>query len=177
VTTPPEVPAPGLAKRPAYEPAKRLLRPTGYNPDMRRPLTTVTGAVLVFLRVLVGLLWIAEILLNWNLIATQSALDIEGLTSDESAGVGLWILVGVLTVVLVVDAVFAILILRGHNWPRVVVMFFAVVSISSAFVSWWLSELEITITTSFLSTALDTLILLALSSRSAAAYARRNERR
>lgn len=165
------------AKRPAYEPAKRLLRPTGYNPDMKRPPTTVAGALLVFLRVFVGLLWIAELLLNWNLIATESAVDIEGLTSEEAAGVGLTIIVVVVGVVLVIDAVLAFLVLRGKNWPRVVVMVVAVISISSAFVQWWTSDLEITLKTSFLSTALDTLILLALSSRSAAAYARRNEQR
>ena len=50
-------------------------------------------------------------------------------------------------------------------------------SISAAFGSWWLYDLDITLDTSLLSTALDTLILLALSSRSAAAYARRNEQR
>lgn len=165
------------AKRPAYEPAARLLRPTGYNPDMKRPPTTVAGVVLVLLRVVVGLLWLGELLLNWNLIATESALDIEGLTSAEAAGVGLTILAIVVAVTLVVDAVLAFLILRGLNWPRVLVMFFAVISISVAFASWWAAELEITLGTSLLSTALDTLILLALSSRSAAAYARRNEQR
>lgn len=169
--------APGTAKRPAYEPAKRLLRPTGYNPDMKRPPTTVAGAMLVFLRVIVGFLWIAELLLNWNFVATSTAFDIEGLTSAEADGVGLTVLAVTMGVVLLVDAVFATLILRGHNWPRVVVMAFAVVSISTAFTSWWLSDLDITLWTSLPSTAIDTLILLALSSRSAAAYARRNEQR
>jgi len=83
----------------------------------------------------------------------------------------------IVAVVLLVELVLAVLILRGSNWPRVVVMVFAVMSISSSFVAWWVDDLEITLTTSLLSTALDTLILLALSSRSAAAYARRNERR
>ena len=56
-------------------------------------------------------------------------------------------------------------------------MFLSVISITSAFLQWWTSDLQITLRTSLLSTALDTLILLALSSRSAAAYARRNEQR
>ncbi|MFH8251301.1 hypothetical protein ACH3VR_13095 [Microbacterium sp. B2969] len=165
------------AKRPSYEPARRLLRPPGYRPDMKRPPTTVAGALLVFLRVVVGLLFLGELALNWNLVATESAVAIDGLTAGEAAGIGLWIVVGIISVVLIFDAVLAVFILRGHNWPRVIVMVFAVLSISAAFGSWWLYDLEITLKTSLLTTALDTLILLALSSRSAAAYARRNEQR
>jgi hypothetical protein len=166
------------AKRPAYEPTRRvLLRPTGYHPDMKRPLTTVAGAVLVFLRVLVGILWLGELALKWDLVATQTAVNVEGLSFAEARGIGLAVVVGIVGLALLIDAVLGILILRGHNWPRVIVMIFAVLSISTAFGAWWLSELEITLATSLLSTALDTLILLALSSRSAAAYARRNEQR
>ena len=51
------------------------------------------------------------------------------------------------------------------------------ISISASFLQWWAGGHEITITTTLLSIGLDILILLALSSRSAAAYARRNEHR
>jgi hypothetical protein len=165
------------AKRPAYEPARRLLRPTGYQPDMKRPHTTTTGAVLVFLRVAVGLLWSAELMLNWNALASEVTDDVDGLTSAEAVGFGLVVIAVTAGVVLTVELVLGILTLRGHNWPRVVVMIFSVASISTAFAAWWIGDLEITLNLGFLSTALDTLILLALSSRSAAAYARRNEQR
>lgn len=165
------------AKRPSYEPARRLLRPPRYDPDMARPVTTVTGAVLVFLRAVAGLLFLAELGLHWNLVATSSAIAIDGLTDAEAAGVGLAIILSLVVALIVVDVVLAVFILRGVNWARVIVMIVAVLSISTAFVSWWLEDLEITLKTSLLSTALDTLILLALSSRSAAAYARRNEQR
>lgn len=168
---------PTPAKRPSYEPARRLLRPTGYDPEMKRPVTTVAGAVLVFLRAVVGLLFVAELALNWNLVATQSAIAIDGLDDAEAIGVGLTVVLVLVAVVILVDVVFAVFILRGHNWARIIVMIVAVLSISAAFTSWWLEDLEITLKTSLLSTALDTLILLALSSRSAAAYARRNEQR
>lgn len=165
------------AKRPSYEPAGRLLRPPRYDPDMKRPVTTMTGAVLVFLRAVAGLLFLAELGLHWNLVATSSAIAIDGLTDAEAAGVGLAIILSLVVALIVVDVVLAVFILRGYNWARVIVMVVAVLSISTAFVSWWLEDLEITLKTSLLSTALDTLILLALSSRSAAAYARRNEQR
>ncbi|QIG39246.1 hypothetical protein G5T42_06890 [Microbacterium sp. 4R-513] len=165
------------AKRPAYEPPGRLLRPTGFDPDMKRPVTTVAGAVLVFLRAAVGLLFLAELGLNWNVVAMQSTIEIDGLTDAEAAGVGLTLLLVIGLVVVVADVILGIVILRGHNWARVVVMFLSVISIATAFGAWWAEDLEITLKTSLLSTALDTLILLALSSRSAAAYARRHEQR
>jgi hypothetical protein len=58
----------------------------------------------------------------------------------------------------------------------VTVMAFSVISITGAFIQWWSEDQEITISGSLLTLGLDILILLALSSRSAAAYARRNER-
>ena len=77
---------------------------------------------------------------------------------------------------LALDAVFAVLILRGHNWPRILVMLISTISIASAFIAWWAVGDEITLDGTFPSLSLDILVLLALSSRSAAAYARRNER-
>jgi hypothetical protein len=56
-------------------------------------------------------------------------------------------------------------------------MTFSAISITGSFIQWWTGNQVITITGSLLTLGLDILILLALSSRSAAAYARRNERR
>ncbi|WP_312677807.1 hypothetical protein [Microbacterium sp.] len=56
-------------------------------------------------------------------------------------------------------------------------MVFSTLSIVSSFVAWWAQGQEITLQSTFLSLSLDILILLALSSQSAAAYARRGEKR
>jgi hypothetical protein len=71
----------------------------------------------------------------------------------------------------------AFFVLGGHNWARVIIMAIAAISITASFLQWWDDGLEITIGTTLLTLGLDILILLALSSRSAAAYARRKERR
>ncbi|MBN9181107.1 MAG: hypothetical protein J0J00_11300, partial [Microbacterium sp.] len=75
--------------------------------------------------------------------------------------------------------VLAVFIYRGRNWARVIVMSIAVISITGSFVAWWWQGEEITLggSASLLSLGLDILVLLALSSRSSAAYARRNQRR
>lgn len=164
-------------KRAAFEPVERLLQHTGYDPAMKRPMTIVAGVALVLLGVAVGVMWIADYVAHMS----EYSAEILALIGDESVtpeevNSFLYVIAGFLALVLVVEIVLAVLIFRGVNWARVFVMLVAVSSISTSFVSWWAQGQEITLQTTFLSLALDILVLLALSSRSAAAYARRNER-
>jgi hypothetical protein len=165
-------------KRTAFEPLERLAKPTPYDPGMKRPSSTVAGAVLVFLGVLANVLVLLEVAFNWN----DLAKDLAGIIGDDTvtpdvASVGLVSFIVIWSLVLLVELALGVLVLRGRNWPRVVVMTFSVIAITSTFVGWWVDGQEITLRTSLVSLAFDILVLLALSSRSAAAYARRNERR
>ena len=165
-------------KRPAFEPASQLLRRPEADPDMKRPTSTVAGVVLVFLRVLSGLIVLGTIVLNWRSTLTEIDVTVEGVQSTPEVAQSVLIAVVIfLGVVLLVDAALAFFILIGHNWARVTIMTFSAISITGSFIQWWSEGQEITITGSLLTIGLDILILLALSSRSAAAYARRNERR
>ncbi len=165
-------------KRPAFEPASELLKPVSYDPDMKRPASTVAGAFLVYLRVAAGALWITSVLLDWPTWVREIDVSFDDVvTTPQLAELSLTVVMVAVGVFLVIDAVLASFILSGHNWARVVVMTFSAISISVSFVQWWADGLDIRITTTFLSLGLDILILLALSSRSAAAYARRNESR
>lgn len=166
------------AKRPAYEPAERLLARPSYDPGMARPTTTVAGAALVLLRVVAGVLLTVEIADRWVRTGGDADVTVDGIALDpEIVRFGLGAIVAVSVIALLIEAVMAVLIYFGRNVARVVVMWFAVVSISASFAGWWAEGLEITLRTNLASLALDILILLALSSRSAAAYARRRERR
>lgn len=173
--------APQPHKRPAFESASRLIQPIPLDPRMPRPAATVAGALLVMLRVLAGILWLFDFIVNWPRYAGGLFLELEDieLTASQLDEIAFGIVVSVVTLMLLVDAVLAVLILRGVNWARVVVMIVSVLSISTAFAAWWSERMEITLTsqTSLVTVAFDILVLLALSSRSAAAYARRNERR
>lgn len=163
-------------KRPAYEPADRLLTRPSYDPGMRRPVTTVAGAALVLLRVASGVIWTFEFAQKWAGTGGDADAAIDGVALDpEIVRFGLGAIIVISGTALIVEAVMAGLIHLGRNVARVIVMWFAVLSIAAAFVGWWAEGQEITLRTSLLSLALDILILLALSSRSAAAYARRNE--
>lgn len=154
-------------KRAAYEPGTALLQPTPRDPHMRRPITTITGAALVLLRTVIGLVSIVVAALNGDLRAVDDA----GLPSDEAR----WVALAVVGTVLAVQLIFGILILTGHNVARVVVMLIATVDITTSFVGWVERGGFLRLETAPYTLALDVLVLLALSSRSAAAYARRNQ--
>jgi len=78
--------------------------------------------------------------------------------------------------VLAFDLLLAVLIYLGFNWPRIVVMVFSTLSISGTFVTWWVGDQQLALDETMFTLALDILIMLALSSRAARAYARRNKR-
>lgn len=167
-------------KRAAFEP---LAAPVPTDPAMRRPGATVAGAVLVLLRAVAGVLWGVTVVYGlppWLRFAAAaangSALEPDTLTlTDIDVGFGLF--AAVIAGVFVVQVVFGILLLRGSNLARVAVMMVSVVSISAAFVGWWELGDDITVRTTLATLSLDVLVLLALSSRDAAAYARRDQRR
>ena len=165
-------------RRPAYEPPLRLLRPTPYDPDMPRPAATVAGGVMVLLSAAVTVLMMVDLAAHWRGYAEEALRDLDGIVpSADVFDASLALILAVLGAIALVEAVCGVLILRGGNAARVLVMAVATVSIVTAFVSWWVQGQEITLQTTLLSLAVDILVLLALSSRSAAAYARRREKR
>ncbi len=170
--------APTPQKRPAYEPPARLLSPARADPHMRRPVTIVAGTVLVLFRVVAGAIALAAIAGGWNDIVTDAGASLEGFDpTPEGAAAALWVVMATGGAVLAADLLIAVFVFAGRNWARVVVMVFSTLSIASSFVAWWAQGQEITLQSTFLSLSLDILILLALSSQSAAAYARRGEKR
>lgn len=176
--TSPDARAPRPSKRPAFEPAARLLMPTGYDPDMPRPTSIVAGTVLVLLSAVAGCLVLVGLALTWDSLLASPGADLDGFEPTPEGRTAALIAVLVIAGgVLVVDTALAILVFFGRNWARVLVMLFAVLRISTVFVAWWAQGQEITLGGTFVSLATDILVLLALSSRSAAAYARRKERR
>ncbi|MFG6402950.1 hypothetical protein [Microbacterium sp. P04] len=170
-------------KRPAFEPPGELVAPVAGDASMQRPISTVAGAALVLLRVAAGIVWMLSVAFGWGDEVSRWAAQMANASDDPTAadasftGVALIVFLTVMSFVLLVEAVFGVLILRGRNFPRTVVMVFSVLSISTAFVGWWVQGQDIRISTTLVTLALDILVLLALSSRSASAYARRRQRR
>jgi hypothetical protein len=165
-------------KRAAFEAPAALVAPVAGSAAMTRPASTVAGAVLVLLRAAAGAVWLLSAALGWTWLGDAAALFNDSsvdASADTPADVGpvLAIVLGIVAAGVVFEAVLGVLILRGRNGPRVLVLLFSTLSITTAFVGWWSQGQEIRIETTYVTIALDILILLALSSRSAAAYARR----
>lgn len=168
--------APLPRKRAAFEPPRSLFEPLRRDPAMPRPSTIATGTVLLALRILAGVAVVAVVWFDWPDLAADGdpSLGADSLTPDELQ-FALWLTIGVMVASLVAQLAVVVSLWHGRNWARLLVMILAVGSISVAFTTWFLREQEITIHTTLLTIALDVLTLLALSSRSAAAYARRRE--
>ncbi len=167
VTTAPGAP---VAKRAAFESPSLLLSRPEAPRDAPRPFTVTAGVGLVVLRALAGILWLVVAADQWRAIVLAD----EGAAVDRVlVAVTLGFLGAVTVTALVLDVVLAAFVFAGRNWARIVLMVVGVVSISSSFVGWWTHGGHVTVTTTLLTIGLDILVIVALSSRSAAAWSRR----
>ena len=75
-----------VEKRPAFEPPALLAEPDAAPATMRRPAATVFGALLVVLRVIAGVVWLASLALQWDRILRDDLhIEIEGASEAEAA--------------------------------------------------------------------------------------------
>ena len=157
-------------KRSSSEPVAALL---GHDPlvaaDAPRPGPIIGGTVLVLLRAAAAVLWSIGFAVTWP--ETVASLDLPPDVGDLR--VVLWILLGFLGLWTLLLLGLARWLWRGSNRARLLVMIWTTLSISAAAVGYFSMGEEITVRTTLLTLALDILVLLALSSRDARAWARR----
>lgn len=154
-------------KRTAFEPAVTLFSGEAQPAvPTKRPLSTALGATFVLLRAVVGVLWLFALALLWGDIAAEEKW------SRELSDIGLVVVLVVGGLSALVLLVLGWLIWRGSNFARVLVMFGLTLSILTAAISYFAGGEEITVQTTLVAVALDILVLLALSSREARAWAR-----
>ncbi|WP_312677808.1 hypothetical protein [Microbacterium sp.] len=104
-------------KRPAYEPAARLLSPTRADPHMRRPVTIVAGTVLVLLRAVAGVIGLAAIAGGWNDIVADAGTTLEGFDpTPEGTAAALWVVLVSGGAVLLADLLIAVFVFAGRAW-------------------------------------------------------------
>lgn len=159
-------------KRAANEPVEVLVaRDAEFPAESRaRPLSTTLGAFFVFGRGIAGLFWIGAFLLAWPALA-----DEEHVAADERPFV-FWLVLSIGVLAALTSLVFAWAIWRGSNLARVLVMCGVTLSTITAASSYFANGEQITIQTTLLTVSLDILVLLALSSRDARAWARQPRR-
>lgn len=145
---------------------------TDVNPAERgpRPSAITGGAILVWLRALGGLLWLA----GFARALPEVAHDIDLSRDEQDLLLGIVVTVDLAWVILL--AVMAWLVLLGSNAARMLVMAGTTLSITAAALAYFSSGEEITVRTTLLTLTLDILILLALSSKDARAWSRGRRR-
>lgn len=155
-------------KRAAIEPASALLSHEAPLPaDARRPVSVTLGAAFVLSRAVSATFWLIIIAVVWHEIAAELGLG------HGEAVILFWLLAIVNIVTTLVLLLFAWLIWRGSNAARVITMLVLTFSIIVAAIGHFSYGETITLHTTLLTLALDILILLALSSRDARAWTRR----
>ncbi len=163
-----------VEKRPAFEPPAALVRPQPVPPTMRRPAATALGAVLVVFRVLAGVVWLISLALSWSrLVADDLDITIDSVQAEEASNIALNVVLVGGAIVLAAELVLAVLVYLGSNWARITVMVFASLSVSLSAIEYFTGASEISLRTTLFTLAIDILVLLALSSRNARAFARR----
>ncbi len=155
-------------KRAASEPVEVLVASDDETHALSsaRPLATTLGSLFVFGRGIAGLFWIGAFLLAWPALA-----DEEHVAADERPFV-FWLVLSIGVLAALTSLVFAWSIWRGSNLARVLVMCGVTLSTITAASSYFANGEQITIQTTLLTVSLDILVLLALSSRDARAWAR-----
>ncbi|WP_353829286.1 LssY C-terminal domain-containing protein [Agromyces sp. SYSU T0242] len=161
-----------VGKRSAFESPLRLAERQPEPERLSRPSATAFGAIVVVLRVVAGIVWLAALSLQWNEFLTDEVgLEADSATPDESQLALVVVLVGG-GLVLLVQLVLAVRIWYGGNLSRIVVMVISTVTITIAATESFTGDTEVTVRTTLVTLALDILVLLALSSRAARAFAR-----
>ena len=158
-------------KRAAAEPAATLFAPEEAPPGAARPAAIMGGTALVLLRAAAAVLWWIGFAREWPETAADAGLDrVDGLPELPRVALAVLLAVGALWTALLL--LLARRLWVGSNTARVLTMVWMTTSITASAAGYFASGAEITVRTTLLTLALDILILLALSSRPARAWAR-----
>jgi hypothetical protein len=141
----------------------------------KRPTPILIGSLLMLLRVFAGIGTIAGIFVMWRTYLAADDLDVSGLSPAEVDALRdfiLWILVIGAACAVLIYMVLTILVFRGSNWARIATMIFAAIVIVSGAIDYFNGGAQFTLRATLIGSALDILVVLALSSQSARVWSR-----
>jgi len=141
----------------------------------QRPVPTALGVLLMTLRVVAGVGYIALNLLDWQRFV-GSELGAATVTPDERATTSLvlGIAMGVFAAGLVLYFLLALLVFFGSNWARIAAMSYSAMIIVVSAIDFFNGGPQVSLKNNLLGLALDILVLLALSSKRSREWARRS---
>ncbi|WP_158867587.1 LssY C-terminal domain-containing protein [Leifsonia sp. AG29] len=142
----------------------------------RRPVPTALGVLLMFLRVIAGVVYLALTVSDWNgFVSSQLAESTTTLDPREQtlAAVALAVVMALFGAGLVIYSLLALLILFGSNWARVAAMSYSTFLIVLTAIDFFDGGKQVSLRNNLLGLPLDILVVIALSAQSASLWARR----
>lgn len=161
----PVIPAPATELAPVLAPV---------SPRMRRPMTTVFGALVVLFSAVINAG--TATLLGAGVMSVTDATTLDAPVDRADLPIVTGVAVGLYAFLALIDLALAAAILAGGNRARVLAMSFALLTAASAFVTVAQGGAAISLQTNLVTVSLNVLTLLALSSRASRDYARRPRR-
>lgn len=157
--------------RPEYEAAGDVVEEAAD----RRPVAITLGVLLLALRAVAGLLFIASIVIGWDAFVASLVVDVDDADLDAQVVAQTAAVVVILLATIGVIAQFALigLIDRGSNWARILAMTLSVISVVVSAIDYFNGGPPVSLRANLFGLPLDILVLLALSSASASAWTRR----
>ncbi|NQX26087.1 LssY C-terminal domain-containing protein [Microbacteriaceae bacterium VKM Ac-2854] len=153
-------------------PATELAPPiTPVDPRIRRPPTTVFGALVVLFGALASLGQAVQIGAGWVSLNDATVNDEPISAADLPLATG--VAVSLLVAIALVNVLFAWLVFRGGNRSRILAMTSALITSASAFIAVTQGGAAISLQSNLVTVSLNVLTLLALSSRASRDYAQR----
>jgi hypothetical protein len=145
------------------------------DPALIRPVQITLGALLMLFRVIAGMVTIAAIFFSWKAFMSEAELELTGLTPEQVDAVTqvvLWIIVAMAMVAVLIYLALIVLVFRGSNWARITAMAFGALVIITGAVDYFNGGPQITLRATLIGSALDILVVLALSSERARRWSR-----
>ena len=141
----------------------------------RRPVPTALGALLMTLRVVAGVGYIALNLIEWNRFVASQVTPAEQAAGVDYATVSLvlGIAMGAFGAGLVLYFLLALLVFFGSNWARIAAMSYSSLIIVFSVIDSLNGGPQVSLKNNLLGLALDILVVLALSSKRSRLWARR----
>ncbi|GGF36418.1 hypothetical protein GCM10011399_31670 [Subtercola lobariae] len=152
---------------------------------VKRPISIYLSYLLMIIRGAIGALSVIAVFATWADSVAAVRIDLPsgaGIDGDQLADIAVWVIVGLAIVAFVGYLVLAQLVFVGYNWARFVVMTLSLITVASVAIEFVNNQADLGTTTGLVNLSFDILLLFALSSPDARAFARerrlgRRERR
>ncbi|MCU1479123.1 MAG: hypothetical protein JWQ64_3816 [Subtercola sp.] len=142
---------------------------------VKRPISIYLSYLLMIIRGAIGAASVISVFATWADSVSAVKVDLPSgsdIGADQLADIAVWIIVGIASIAFIGYIVLAQLVFAGYNWARFLVMTFSLITVATVAISFVRNESDVGTATGLVNLSFDILLLFALSSPDARAFAR-----